>query len=48
MLPQGKTKHDDIAIKKLELLNSILMKELLESKGKITNLEEENENFKRI
>ena len=38
MLPQGKTKHDDIEIKKLELLNSILMKELLESKGKITNL----------
>ena len=46
MLPQGKTKHDDIEIKKLELLNSILMKELLESKDKITNLKEENEKLK--
>ena len=46
MLPQEQTDHDDIKIKKLELLNSILMKELLESKDKITNLKEENEKLK--
>ena len=46
MLPQEQTDHDDIKIKKLELLNSILMKELLESKDKITNLTEENEKLK--
>ena len=41
MLPKGKTQHDDIEIQKLEILNSMLMKELLESKGKITKLEDE-------
>ena len=46
MLPKGKTQHDDSEIKKLETLNSILMKELRESKGKITKLEDENAKLK--
>ena len=45
MLPQGKTKRDDIEIKKLEMLNSILIKELQGYKLKIIELQDENENL---
>ena len=45
MLPQGKTKRDDIEIKKLEMLNSILIKELRGYKLKIIELQDENENL---
>ena len=45
MLPQGKTKCDDIEIKKLEMLNSILIKELRGYKLKIIELQDENENL---
>ena len=45
MLPQGKTKHDDIEIKKLEMLNSILIRELRGYKLKIIELQDENENL---
>ena len=45
MLPQGKTKHDDIEIKKLQMLNSILIKELRGYKLKIIELQDENENL---
>ena len=45
MLPQGKTKCDDIEIRKLEMLNSILIKELQGYKLKIIELQDENENL---
>ena len=45
MLPQVKTKRDDIEIKKLEMLNSILIKELRGYKLKIIELQDENENL---
>ena len=45
MLAQGKTKRDDIEIKKLEMLNSILIKELRGYKLKINELQDENENL---
>ena len=46
MLPQGKTNHHDIEMEKLKTLNSILMKQLRESKIKINNLEDEREKLK--
>ena len=46
MLPQGKTNHHDIEMEKLKILNSILMKQLRESKIKINNLEDEREKLK--